>query len=210
MIACTSVACSAEQEQGEPPRAASEVSGETTTVSAPVELPPGFFLSGEFVELGPYDPSDPAVEWIKPCTEIPADVLGGTGLDLKFSADDGFADMWTCSAKVEDLDYWGTTISITTGPTPVKQFVDAGLAVNGAKSERIPQAVVHEIFGSTGDTCAASLETTRGYFSVSAMNFDYSIPLLDRCSLAVSQLENLYQLLRGKNDADFSINKDLH
>lgn len=174
-----------------------EVSGETSEESVPADLPPGFFLSGEFVELRPYDVNDPTVEWIKPCTEIPEEVLGGTGLNLEFSVDDGFADMWTCSADIEDFAHWGSSISITTGPTPVSQFVDAGLVVEGVESEILPQATIHRIFGGDDTVCAASLDTSRGYFSVSAMNFEEQMPIESKCGLAISQIDSIYTDLRG-------------
>ncbi|AIT62259.1 hypothetical protein CDOO_05565 [Corynebacterium doosanense CAU 212 = DSM 45436] len=175
-----------------------EVSGETSEEPVPADLPPGFFLSGEFVELRPYDVNDPNVKWIKPCTEIPEEVLGGTGLDLEFSVDDGFADMWTCSAEVEGLDNWGTSISITTGPTPVSQFVDAGLAVDGISSTLVPQAVAHQIFGGGEALCSVSVDTARGYFSISALDYDETKPFLPKCELAKAQFESIYSQLRGK------------
>lgn len=189
-------ACSTGTPLGGTSDTTAEVSGETSEEPVPADLPPGFFLSGEFVELRPYDVNDPNVEWIKPCTEITEGVLGGTGLDLEFSVDDQIGEMTGCVANIESSENWGATIMITTGPTPVSQFIDAGLVETSVKSESVPQVVVHRIFGADDSVCAASVDTSRGYFSVSMMDFDETRPFLPKCELAVDQFETIYQLLR--------------
>lgn len=178
--------------------ASETASGGASEESVPADLPPGFFLSGVFVELRPYDVNDPNVQWIKPCTEIPEEVLGGTGLNLEFSKDDHMGEMTACLAHVESFDYWDTTILVTTGPTPVSQFVDAGLAEERIQSSVVPQAVAHQIFGGGEALCSVSVDTSRGYFSVSALDYNETKPFLPKCELALSQFESIYSQLRGK------------
>lgn len=175
-----------------------EVSGETSEESVPADLPPGFFLSGEFVELRPYDVNDPTVEWIKPCTEIPEEVLGGTGLNLEFSKDDQIGEMTACDAEVDSPEFYGTGIVISTGPTLTQQFRDEG-TLQPETSREIPELVSHELVASYSEACSASVDTDRGLFSVTAMQSDPTSSLSDLCKLAVSQFESIYHDLREKS-----------
>lgn len=162
-------------------------------------LPPGFFLSGEFVELGPHDPNDPNIEWIRPCTEIPDAILAGTGLDLEFTVDHDFAGMTSCAAPYMDDELGYTTVFITGGPTPISQYIELGRSVEVPVERRLEEILVHRMSDRELPSCAASVDTNRGLFMVAVDNHNPAVTLDHKCPLALSQFESIYFMLRGES-----------
>lgn len=162
------------------------------------ELPPGFYLGGEFVELGPFDPTDPELEPIRACEEIPEEVLAKAGLAGPPSAHVDIADSTGCTLQVSEVDT-NVVATITSGTAATQALVNDGRLLNPAPSELIDGLVAHQFELDEGRSCQATTDTSRGHLAIVVDDFSQSTSEEALCFQAVEFFESLIFLLRGNN-----------
>ena len=193
--ACAPSSASLIDDNGTAP-AAEEGSAEETVEEAP--LPPGFYLSGEFVELGPRDLNAPEPEWISPCDEIPDEVLEKAGLDSSTKGQGEFAGMTTCSAEPHDPDLFLMWVSITTGPTFLEELMHEEHRNPDYSISAVRGAVVYQPRNGMTDFCAVGVDTDRGFFAVNASVHAEHFSFEQKCEVATAAFETIYFELRGE------------
>lgn len=193
--ACAPSSASLIDDKGTAP-ATEEGSAEETVEEAP--LPPGFYLSGEFVELGPRDLNAPEPEWISPCDEIPDEVLEKAGLDSSRTKQGDFAGMTTCVAEPHDPNLFPLSVGITTGPTFLEELIHEENRNPDYSSSAVPGAVLYEPRDGTRDFCAIGVDTDRGFFAVNASVHAQQFSFEQKCEVATVAIETIYLELRGE------------
>lgn len=193
--ACAPSSASLIDDNGTAP-ATEEGSAEETVEEAP--LPPGFYLSGEFVELGSRDLNAPEPEWISPCDEIPDEVLEKAGLDSSTKGQGDFAGMTTCVAEPHDPDLYLMWVGIIAGPTIVEDLLNEGDRKVDYSSITVPGAVAYQPRDGMEGFCAVAVDTDRGFFAVNASVHAEHFSFEQKCEVATQTLDTIYLELRGE------------
>ncbi|AKK11372.1 DUF3558 domain-containing protein [Corynebacterium uterequi] len=165
-----------------------------TTVTN-TDLPPGFYLSGEFVELGPRDPNAPEPEWIDPCNEIPEDI----GMKRGTRAGGKIFGMNGCSGPVSkkltnNVEYpiYEIDQGLTAGPTFNEQIISQQEVDSVNFLDDVPGVVVRK----RERDCHLSIDTERGFFSVGVRGAKGGIGGDEACEIATKSFYRLYNQLR--------------
>ncbi|AKK11662.1 DUF3558 family protein [Corynebacterium uterequi] len=163
------------------------------------ELPPGFYLSGEFVELGPRDPNAPDPEWIDPCNEIPEEILEDIGMKRGTRSGGTSFGMNGCSGPVskkltDGKEYPVSRIvqSMTAGPTLNQQFLAHPEFTSDDFLEDVPGVLVLR----NEEECGLSVDTKRGLFVVNASSRLGVFSGDELCEVATKSFYRLYNELR--------------
>ncbi|WP_158408118.1 hypothetical protein [Corynebacterium uterequi] len=164
------------------------------------DLPEGFYLSGEFLEFKPRDPSAPDPEWIDPCNEIPEEVLEDIGMKRGERSGGTYFGLVGCSASVDenlkhDPDLVGRDygLVINGGPPFNSEYVERGMRIEDRKLEGIDGAIFNSM---PGNGCFISADTPRGIFIVSVRHHSEERPISEHCDMAEKAFYKIYNSLR--------------
>ncbi|AKK11373.1 DUF3558 domain-containing protein [Corynebacterium uterequi] len=163
------------------------------------DLPPGFYLSGEFVELGPRDPNAPEPEWIDPCNEIPEDILEDIGMKRGTRSGGTIFGVNGCSGPVSEkltnnIEYPTNQIiqGILSGPAPNSQFLTHSDFASNGFLEDIPGVITLK----NDEGCGLSTDTERGLFVIYIDDIGENLTGDEACEIATKSFYRLYNQLR--------------
>ncbi|AWB81577.1 hypothetical protein C3B44_03715 [Corynebacterium yudongzhengii] len=178
----------------QPRQNAAESAGETE----PQELPPGFYLSGEFVELTKLDPDDKDLEPIRACEEIPPEVFEEAGIEPITGEQSNNFGMTSCGfAFIEDYET-NRRITMTGGFNLVSNLVAKSATTDAEASDILPSLVTHQRHDEARTACAASLDTSRELLSVASTDSREMTSDAELCQTATSVAELIYLQLQGE------------
>lgn len=157
------------------------------------ELPPGFYLGEEFIEIGEFNPNK--VELIDLCEEIPDEVLLEAGM-INTGSDSRFNPESIICIHEEDGKEKGL-FGLISDRVSKENLASENLVRNTSSNSFLQEAFLYS-FPSDEASCFAAVETSRGLVSVV-----YDNPFVDTsqeklCDRALEALEAIYIQLRGK------------
>ncbi|WP_144412312.1 DUF3558 domain-containing protein [Corynebacterium uterequi] len=163
------------------------------------ELPPGFYLSGEFVKLGPRDPNAPDPEWIDPCNEIPEEILEDIGMKRGTRSGGTSFGMNGCTGPVNkrltngvEYPLYKVDQGITAGPTPIQQFLAHPDLHSSDYLDDVPDVLVLK----NQEECDLTMDTERGLFAVSVGVSRGVMGSDEACEIATKSFYRIYNQLR--------------
>lgn len=173
-----------------------------STAAAPEELPPGFYLGGEFVELGPFDPQDSSIDPIRACEEVPEEVFEAVGLVAYPESRVDVGDATTCSIALQGSEE-PLSGSITGSFATFERLREESIILDENPSQRVSGIVAHQDRLDADRACHISAETSRGHLAIVIEDFSRSTDEKILCSMATQTFESIYFQLRGTTkDAD--------
>ena len=160
------------------------------------ELPPGFYLGEEFIEIGEFNPNK--VELIDLCEEIPDEVLLEAGISPPETDSSEFHRSIICSPKAADPeDEYGTFGLITDSLT--KEVVrNEGYMINANVNSVVPEVFLYHTGADKNFSCSASIPTHKSLMTVTYKNMFTELEQEKLCDQALEALESIYIQLRGK------------
>lgn len=168
--------------------------------TASEELPPGFYLGGEFVELGPFDPQDSSIDPIRACEEIPEEVFEAAGLRQDLGGQEVYFEMTSCSFSIDSPGYDDALATIVSGTTTTDELISKSHYSKIAPDSEIPGLVQFELPDDENRACRTSIDTSRGLFHVVIDDFTQGLSRKELCDKSVFIHTNLYQSLRGEQN----------
>lgn len=171
---------------------------DSTDETQPQEHPAGFYLSGEFVELTEFDPEDPGLESIRACEEIPQEIFDELGFGPGRSEQGEGFGMTGCTFEVVNDPEPRSLVTFIGGPSRVQDLLDESVPNQWNDVSSIPGLITHQHPMEVGESCAASVDTSRGLFSVTWTEMMRDVPDEEMCRKALDIAETIITKLRGK------------
>ncbi|WP_158268649.1 DUF3558 family protein [Corynebacterium yudongzhengii] len=180
------------------PGPAAQDTTDSTDETQPQELPPGFYLSGEFVELTEFDPEDPGLEPIRACEEITPEAFHEMGLELVTGEQLDSFGMTGCGVRPIDSSGSRAMISLTAGPSQVDGLVDRSAHHEWSPTPLLEDFVLLQYEHDIDSACAVSTDTSRGLLSVTYNDYSSNRSNEELCGAVIDVTEAIYQQLRGR------------
>ncbi|WP_169466611.1 DUF3558 family protein [Corynebacterium maris] len=159
------------------------------------ELPPGFYLGEEFIEIGEFNPNK--VELIDLCEEIPDEVLLEAGMINNGTGGIEGSESIICTLRAQEKTLSKGDFSLISDALTKQVFQDNDLIIEPRLTKTVPGSFFYA-FPSDNASCFIATETSQGLISVVYDNPFTGAPQEDLCHPALKALESIYFQLRGK------------
>ena len=160
------------------------------------ELPPGFYLGEEFIEIGEFNPNK--VELIDLCEEIPDEVLLEAGMVKNSGSSRQNRNSINCFLEPSISDFSADTFLLASDSFTESELDSAGYLIAAEVSEKIPTAFLYHLGSDENFACNAAVSTTKSLMSVSLEDYSSDVSQEHLCNQALNTLETIYVELRGK------------
>ena len=180
---------------------ASEVVGEAPHQSgsdqptAADAAPRGFEFASGFLEFGDFDPYTLGDDIFNPCTEITEQEFAAAGFDNKRGQTEPDAlnrGMTSCYFGERRPD--GVTRGFSNGTLSRNIANERNLVMDPHPSELLPEMYVLRPRGDNEGICFTQIDTKRGGFGTQAGGSPIRISTNEACSIAIADLESLYEV----------------
>ena len=160
------------------------------------ELPPGFYLGEEFIEIGEFNPNK--VELIDLCEEIPDEVLLEAGISPPETDSSEFHRSIICSPAASDPEDEYGIFGLVSDPLTKKEIREEGYIIEDHPDAAVPEAFLYHTGLDQEFACWAGVATNHGLISIAYDNPFLKTTQEERCSRALTAFDSIYIQLRGK------------
>lgn len=157
--------------------------------------PRGFEFASGFLEFGDFDPYTLGDDIFNPCTEITEEEFAAAGFSNKRhqTKPDAFnRGMTSCYFGERRPD--GVTRGFSNGTLNRNIANERNLVLDPHPSELLPEMYVLRPRGDNEGICFTQIDTKRGGFGTQAGGSPIRISTNEACSMAIADLESLYEM----------------
>lgn len=173
---------------------------ETTAAEAAAtteaELPPGFYLGEEFIEIGEFDPEH--VELIDLCAEIPDEVLLEAGMVKDQDSVRKNSDSINCFLEPSDEKFSTNIFLLASDSFTQQSLKESNYIIPTDLQSSTPNSFLYHLGSDKDFSCNASVSTTSGLISLGVQNHFNKEEQKVLCDNALKIFDHLYLELRGK------------